>query len=258
MKQYELVNKVTSLPDVLNGFYAQFEQNASNAVMHAPIAPDTPVPFATASDIRSVLLGVNPRKATGPKGVPGQALRSCVDQLAEVFTDTFNLSLLQAEVPTCLKKTTIIPVLKKTHAVKTIELIIDFRKKEGKHAPIYINRTEVERMKNIKFLGVKITDNLFWTFQVDAIVKKAQQHLFVLRRLRKFGMSIRSLTYFWKCTIESILSGCIMAWYGYCSGQDHKKLQKVVGIANLPSMDSIYMACCCGKAANTIKHPSQP
>eukprot|EP00061_Rhincodon_typus_P015063 g42531.t1 len=42
--------------------------------------------------------------------------KSCVDQLEEVFTDIFKLSLLQAEVHTCFKKTTIIPVSKKAHA----------------------------------------------------------------------------------------------------------------------------------------------
>eukprot|EP00061_Rhincodon_typus_P015992 g43972.t1 len=36
---------------------------------------------------------------------------------------------------------------------KTKELIINFRKKGGEHATIYINGTEVERMKSIKFLG---------------------------------------------------------------------------------------------------------
>eukprot|EP00061_Rhincodon_typus_P007541 g29329.t1 len=78
--------------------------------------------FIVASDFnqanlkRSVFLSVNPWKAMGPNGVPGWVLRLCVDQLAEVFTDIFNLSLLQAEVPTCFKKTTIIPVPKKTPA----------------------------------------------------------------------------------------------------------------------------------------------
>eukprot|EP00061_Rhincodon_typus_P015824 g43724.t1 len=36
---------------------------------------------------------------------------------------------------------------------KTKELIIDFRKKGGAHAPIYINGIEVERMHSSKFLG---------------------------------------------------------------------------------------------------------
>eukprot|EP00061_Rhincodon_typus_P008022 g30257.t1 len=43
---------------------------------------------------------------------------------------------------------------------------------------------------------------------------------------------------------------CILAWYGSCSAQDHKKLQKVVCTAqtitgaHLPSMDSTYMTRC--------------
>eukprot|EP00061_Rhincodon_typus_P002117 g16659.t1 len=72
---------------------------------------------------------------------------------------------------------------------KTKELIIDFRKKGGEHAPVFITGTEVERVKSIKFLGVTIPDNLSWISHVDVTVKKAQQHLFFLRQLRKFGMS---------------------------------------------------------------------
>eukprot|EP00061_Rhincodon_typus_P009499 g33062.t1 len=133
--------------------------------------------------------------------------------------------------------------------------------KEGEHVPIYINGTEIERVKSIKFLRVMTMDNLPWTSHVNATVKKAQQHLLFLRRLRKFGMSIRSLTNFYRCTIGSMVSGCIMAWYGNCFDQDHKKLQKLVCTAqaiteaNLPSMDSIYMAHCRGKLANVIKDP---
>eukprot|EP00061_Rhincodon_typus_P015064 g42532.t1 len=57
-----------------------------------------------------------PRKATDPDSVPSHALRSCVDQLSEVFADSFKLSLLQAEVPTCFKKPAFITVPKETHA----------------------------------------------------------------------------------------------------------------------------------------------
>eukprot|EP00061_Rhincodon_typus_P003185 g19477.t1 len=124
-----------------------------------------------------------------------------------------------------------------------------------------INGTDVERVKNIKFLGVAITNNLSRTSHVDTTVKKTQQHLFFLRQLRKFGMSIRSLTNFYRRTTESTLSRCITAWYGNCSAQDRKKLQKVVCTgqsvteANLPSMDSIYTDRCRGKADNIIKDP---
>eukprot|EP00061_Rhincodon_typus_P008987 g32095.t1 len=116
MKQCKMANKDTSLPCMLSAFYARFEQNARGAVSSALTAPDTPVPSVTTSNIRSVFLGVDPREATGSDGVPGQALRSCVGQLVEVFTDTFTLSLLQTEIPNCFKKITIIPVPDKAHA----------------------------------------------------------------------------------------------------------------------------------------------
>ena len=43
-----------------------------------------------------------------------RVLRVCAVQLAEVFTDIFNRSLLQSVVPTCFKHSTIVPVPKKT------------------------------------------------------------------------------------------------------------------------------------------------
>eukprot|EP00061_Rhincodon_typus_P017756 g46600.t1 len=55
------------------------------------------------------LPGSQPKENDGPGLSPRRARRSCVDQLVEVFIDIFNLSLLQAEDPTCFKKTTIIP-----------------------------------------------------------------------------------------------------------------------------------------------------
>ena len=75
-------------------------------------------------------------------------------------------------------------------------------------------------------------------------------------------MSATTLTNFYRCTIESILSGCITAWYGSCSAQDRKKLQRVVNEAqsimqtSLPSIDSVYTSRCLDKAANIIKDPT--
>jgi hypothetical protein len=57
-----------------------------------------------------------------------------------------------------------------------------------------------------------------WTTHTGSVLKKAQQSLFNLRRLNKFGLSPKTLTYFYRCTIESFLSGCITAWFGTASG----------------------------------------
>jgi hypothetical protein len=55
---------------------------------------------------------INIVKAAGPDGLPGLVLRACANHLAIVFTDVFNLSLIQSVIPTCFKQITIVPVPK--------------------------------------------------------------------------------------------------------------------------------------------------
>jgi hypothetical protein len=100
---------------------------------------------------------------------------------------------------------------------KTKELIVDFRKQQREHSPIHIDGTAVEKMECFKFLGIHITDKLKWSTHADTVVKKAQQSLFNFRMLKEFGLAPKTLTNFYRCKIESILSGCITAWYGNCT-----------------------------------------
>jgi hypothetical protein len=93
------------------------------------------------------------------------------------------------------------------------ELIVDFRKQQREHTPTHIDGTAVEKVESFKFLGVHITDYLKWISHTDSVVKKVQQCLFKLRRLKKFVLAPKTLTNFYRCTIESILSGCITTWY---------------------------------------------
>uniref|UniRef100_A0AAZ3R676 Alkylated DNA repair protein AlkB homologue 8 N-terminal domain-containing protein n=1 Tax=Oncorhynchus tshawytscha TaxID=74940 RepID=A0AAZ3R676_ONCTS len=148
---------------------------------------------------------------------------------------------------------------------KTKEMIVDFRKQQREHPPIHIDGTVVERVVSFKFLGVHITDKLNWSTHTDSIVKKAQQRLFNLRRLKKFGLSPKALTNFYRCTIESILSCCITSWYGNCSAHNRKALQRVVRSAQhitggkLPALQDTYTTRCHRKAIKIIKdnhHPS--
>ncbi|KAK1799569.1 hypothetical protein P4O66_000371 [Electrophorus voltai] len=62
-------------------------------------------------------------EAAGPDNIPGHVLRECADQLADVLTDIFNISLSCAVVPTCFKTTTIVPVPKKP----TVSCLNDYR-----------------------------------------------------------------------------------------------------------------------------------
>ncbi|KAK1805713.1 hypothetical protein P4O66_001979 [Electrophorus voltai] len=58
-------------------------------------------------------LEIEGQKAAGPDNIPGRVLRECADQLADVLTDIFNISLSCTIVPICFKTTTIVPMPKK-------------------------------------------------------------------------------------------------------------------------------------------------
>uniref|UniRef100_A0A8K9XHI6 Reverse transcriptase domain-containing protein n=1 Tax=Oncorhynchus mykiss TaxID=8022 RepID=A0A8K9XHI6_ONCMY len=419
------------LPYRLNNFFARFEDNT--VPLTRPATKTCGLSF-TAADVSKTFKRVNPRKATGPDGIPSRVLRACADQMAGVYTDIFNQSLSQSAVPTCFKRATIVPVPKKAkvtelqdyrpvaltsvimkcferlvkdhitsilpdtldplqfayrpnrstddaiahcpnpsgqeetlgldpalcnwvldflmgrpqvvrvgnnistplilntgapqvcvlspllynlfthdcvamHASnsiikfaddttvvglitnndetayreevralgvwcqeknltlnvnKTKEMIVDFRKQQREHPPIHINGTVVERVVSFKFLGVHITDKLNWSTHTDSVVKKVQQHLFNLRRLKKFGLSPKAFTNFYRCTIESILSGCITPWYGNCSAHNRKALQRVVRSAQritggkLPALQDTYTTRCHRKAIKIIKDKNHP
>ncbi|KAK3555126.1 hypothetical protein QTP86_010015 [Hemibagrus guttatus] len=113
----------TSLPDALNSFYTQFEARNDVTARKTIPPPEDQVLCFTMADVRKTLHRVNSWKASGPDNIPGRVLRQCAEQLADVFTDNFNISLSSIIIPTCLKSTTIIPVPKKS----SVSCLNDYR-----------------------------------------------------------------------------------------------------------------------------------
>ena len=134
--------------------------------------------------------------------------------------------------------------------IKTKEMIMGYRKRRTEHAPILIDKAVVEQVVSFKFLGVHIANKLTWSMHTKTVVTRARQNLFPLRRLKRFGMGPQILKRVYSCTIESILAGCITAWYGKCSDSDRKALQRVVRIAQyitgakLPAIQELYTRLC--------------
>jgi hypothetical protein len=118
---------------------------------------------------------------------------------------------------------------------KTKEMIVDFRKQQREQPRIYIDGTVVERVESFEFLSVHIKDKLKWSTHTDSVVKKAQF------RKKKFGLPPKTLTHFYRCTIESILSVCITAWYDICSAHNRKTLQRVVHPAIIQKARSVQV-----------------
>ena len=96
------------------------------------------------------------------------------------------------------------------NVIKTKE-IVDYSKRRTEHAPILIDGAVVEQVESFKFLGVHITNKLTWSKHTKTVVKRAQQNLFPLRTLKRFGIGPQILKRFYSCTIEIILPGIATA-----------------------------------------------
>ncbi|KAK3561941.1 hypothetical protein QTP86_019064 [Hemibagrus guttatus] len=100
---------------------------------------------------------------------------------------------------------------------KTREMVVDFRRAQSNHSPLNINGSNVEIVKTTKFLRVHLVEDLTWSLNTSSIIKKAQQSVYFLRRLRKAHLPPLILTTFYRGTIKSILSSCITAWFRNCN-----------------------------------------
>ncbi|KAI5606660.1 hypothetical protein C0J50_7580 [Silurus asotus] len=69
------------------------------------------------------------------------------------------------------------------NSLKTVEMIVDFRKHPSKLLPVTISNIPVSSVENFKFLGTTISQDLKWELNINSILKKAQQTMYFLRQL---------------------------------------------------------------------------
>ncbi len=91
------------------------------------------------------------------------------------------------------------------NTLKTVEMIVDFRRKPPALPPLTIMNSTVTAVESFRFLGTTISQDLKWDNHIDSIVKKAQQRLYFPRQLRKFNLSQELLKQFFSAIIESVL-----------------------------------------------------
>ncbi len=81
---------------------------------HPPLPRTVSLPvIKICEDVSKVFRRQKIRKAKGPDSVSPACLKACAVQLSSIFTLIFNRSLELCEVPSCFKRSTIIPVPKK-------------------------------------------------------------------------------------------------------------------------------------------------
>ena len=64
----------------------------------------------------------------------------------------------------------------------------------------------MEVVSSFKYLGTVVDSKLSFNGNVVYVYKKAQQRLYLLRKLRNFGVGSHVLESVYRCLVESVLS----------------------------------------------------
>ncbi|KAK3513181.1 hypothetical protein QTP70_009772 [Hemibagrus guttatus] len=75
---------------------------------------------------------------------------------------------------------------------KTKEMVVDFRRAQSGHSPLFTDGFSVEIIKSTKFLS-SLVKNFTWSLNTRSIRKKAQYHLYFLWSMRKAHLPPPSL-----------------------------------------------------------------
>ena len=114
---------------------------------------------------------------------------------------------------------------------KTKEQVFDSRKEKEPFIPVTTAQQSVEVVSSFKYLGTVVDSKLSFNDNVVYVYKKAQQRLFLLRKLRSFGVGSHVLESVYRCLVESVLSFNIVTWYGNLSVKNRARLARVVNTA---------------------------
>ena len=130
---------------------------------------------------------------------------------------------------------------------KTKEMIIDFRRKNlVTPSPLIIDNKIVEQVSCFKLLGTILNNTMTWSNHCEAILGKARQRLYFLRKLKSFGVDKEILLLFYSAIIEKIASQAITVWFTRATKQDISKLTSVINTSerllglNLPTLSTIF------------------
>lgn len=110
-------------------------------------------------------------------------------------------------------------------------MILDFRKCKKAHEPLTIKDESVNIVDNYKYLGVLIDNRLSFTQNCQHVYKKCLQRIHYLRQLNSLRVNQDILSMFYGSIVQSVLSFCIVSWFGSSSKKDQRKLCKIIRIA---------------------------
>ena len=109
---------------------------------------------------------------------------------------------------------------------KTKTMIVNFTNRYQFHTRLRLKSENVEVVKKMKILGTIFNDQLTWNENCDAIVRKVNSRMQLIRKISSFGSSPQELVQLWKTFCLSILEQSCVVWGGMITDENRKDLER--------------------------------
>ncbi|XP_061628184.1 uncharacterized protein LOC133477434 [Phyllopteryx taeniolatus] len=116
-------------------------------------------------------------------------------------------------------------------------MIVDFRRHPSPQLPLTLSSCFVSTVETLKFLGITVSQDLKWEFNINCVLKKAQQRMYSLRLLRQNGLPRELLRRFYTAVIESVMCSSITVWFGTATtATDNRDCRKKSSVPLYPPL----------------------
>ena len=115
---------------------------------------------------------------------------------------------------------------------KTKEIVVDVRRDPPPPRPLVFNGEEVEIVGEYKYLGSIIDCKLDSSPNALALLKKGNQRLYFMKKLKSFSVCPKLLELFYKSTVESVVTFNSLCHFGGLKEQDKARLSKITKTAS--------------------------
>lgn len=110
---------------------------------------------------------------------------------------------------------------------KTVEIISsDTRRPQKYQEPTLL--ADIERVTNIKVLGVSLTDKLSMKLHINNVLSSCSQTLYAMKILRVNGMNNTDLQSIFKATILAKVYYAASAWWGFTTDTDRHRVDAFI------------------------------
>jgi hypothetical protein len=118
------------------------------------------------------------------------------------------------------------------NVTKTKEIVFDFRREKDDVLPSVIHGEAVEIVETYKYLGTVFDSQLKWEENTQCLVKRGQQRMYLLRKLKSFSVDTKILSLFYQSFIESLLTFSFICWFHSLNVKDRNSLNSIVNVCS--------------------------